>query len=181
VPDEARLIETGAGLVPEENGWFVLNAADAPWWRHETFGTSCSFEGEPEFPELGINIDVLRPGQPNGMYHSESVQEDFLVVAGECLLLIEGEERPLKAWDFVHCPPGTEHIFVGAGSGPCLIVMVGSRVEQTIRYPVSELATRHHAGVEEETAVPAEAYARFAKGDTGPVPEGVLPSLDVRR
>jgi uncharacterized cupin superfamily protein len=174
---EARLDRTDAGLVPADDGWFVLNAADAPWWRHDLFGASCYFEGEPEFPEYGVRVKVLWPGQPNGMYHAESVQEDFLVVAGECLLLIEGEERPLRAWDFVHCPAETEHIFVGAGSGPCVIVMVGSRAPHAIRYVVSDLALRYGAGVEEETAEPDEAYVRFPGGETGPVPEGALPSL----
>jgi uncharacterized cupin superfamily protein len=175
VTEEARLERTDAGLVPAGDGWFVVNAMDAPWWHTEGFGVSCSFEGDVEFEEYGINVHVLWPGQPNGMYHRESVQEDFLVVAGECLVLIEGEERRLKAWDFVHCPAGTDHIFVGACSGPCVIVMVGSRAEHTILYPVSELASRHGAGVEEETAVPAEAYARFPKGGLGPAPDGVLP------
>jgi uncharacterized cupin superfamily protein len=173
--EQAKLEQTDAGLVPAGDGWFVVNALDAPWWHVQGFGASCSFEGEPEFAEYGVNIHVLWPGEPNGMYHHESVQEDFLVVAGECLLLIEGEERPLKAWDFVHCPAGTEHIFVGSGSGPCVIVMVGSRAEHTILYPVSELAQRHGAGVEEETRVSREAYARFPKGGPGPAPDGVLP------
>jgi uncharacterized cupin superfamily protein len=176
VTEEARLEQTEAGLVPVGEGWFVLNAAAAPWWRHDSFGTTCGFEGESEFPEYGINVHVLQPGQPNGLYHGETVQEDFLVVAGECLVLIEGEERPLKAWDLVHCPAGTEHIFVGAGSGPCVIVMVGSRAEHTIRYPVSDLAPKHGAGVSEETAVPAEAYAPWAQGQEGPAPDGALPS-----
>jgi uncharacterized cupin superfamily protein len=176
VTAEARLEQTHAGLVPSDDGWFVLNATAAPWWHVEGFGASCSFEGAAEFAEYGMNVHVIWPGEPNGMYHHESVQEDFLVVAGECLLLIEGEERPLKAWDFVHCPAGTEHIFIGAGTGPCVIVMVGSRAEHTILlYPVSELAQRHGAGVEEETTVPREAYARFPKGGPGPAPDGVLP------
>jgi uncharacterized cupin superfamily protein len=173
--DEARLDQTDAGLVPADDGWYVVNAADAAWGRHEHLGTWCTFEGEVRFPEYGIGIHVLWPGQPNGMYHAESVQEDFLVVAGECLLLIEGEERPLRAWDFVHCPGETEHIFVGAGSGPCVIVMAGSRAEHTIRYPVSELASRHGASVEVETGVPKEAYARFPPPGPAPAPEGVLP------
>src|SRR5262249_10022501 len=102
--------------------------------------------------------------------------ENFLVLSGECLLLIEAQERPLKAWDFVHCPPGTEHIFVGRGDGPCLIVMVGARGDkEVIRYPVSELARKHGASVERETADPAEAYARFPAGATGPMPRGALP------
>ena len=174
---EARLEAVEGGVAPATDGWFVLNAADAPWYRHEYFGASSDFEGAVRFAEYGVGIHVLWPGQPNGMYHGESVQEDFLVVAGECLLLIEEEERPLRAWDFVHCPAGAEHIFVGAGDGPCVIVMMGSRAEHTIRYPVSELATRHGAGVEAETGVPAEAYARFERWQMGPAPDGVLPSL----
>jgi uncharacterized cupin superfamily protein len=111
------------------------------------------------------------------MYHAESAQEDFLVVAGECLLLVEEEERPLKAWDFVHCPGGTEHIFVGAGSGPCVIVMAGARPpEGTIRYAPSDVARAHGASVEEETALPEEAYARFPPWERRPAPKGVLPS-----
>jgi uncharacterized cupin superfamily protein len=175
--EEARPERTEAGLVPVGDGWFVVNAADAPWRRSETFGASCYFEGEAKFPEVGVRIKVLWPGQPNGMYHRESVQEDFLVLSGECLLLIEGEERPLKAWDFVHCPAGTDHIFIGAGPGPCVIFMVGSRAEESIVYPVSELALKHGAGVEEETPNPAEAYARFPDGEIGPMPDGLLPAL----
>ena len=126
--EKARLEQTEAGLVPSPgDGWFVLNAADGVWWQSDYFGASVSFEGEPEFPEYGLNIHVLWPGQPNGLYHQESVQEDFLVIHGECLVLIEGEERTLKAWDFVHCPPDTEHGFVGAGAGPCVIFMTGAR------------------------------------------------------
>jgi uncharacterized cupin superfamily protein len=98
--------------------WFVVNVRDARWRRHETFGASCRFETpQTPFDQLGVNIRVLQPGEPNCLYHSENLQEDFLVLAGECLLLVDGEERPLQAWDFVHCPPGTEHVFVGAGDG----------------------------------------------------------------
>ena len=125
---------------------------------------------------------MLQPGQPNGMYHSETEQEDFLVLAGECLLLVEGEERPLRAWDFVHCPPGTEHIFVGAGDRPCVIFMAGARSEgRSIVYPRNELALRHGAGVETETqstvrgvrAVPAVAVR--AAGRAGPACPGLDP------
>ncbi len=108
---------------------------------------------------------MLEPGQPACMYHGEDEQEDFLVLAGECLLLIEGEERPLKAWDFVHCPKSTEHVFVGAGSGPCAVLAVGSRSGGGVVYPASELAQRHGAGVAAETHSPEEAYAGF-KRDT---------------
>ena len=117
MPDRARLDPTEHGLVPKGEGWFVLNAQEAPWWQSAYFGASTSFEGEPEFPEYGMNIHVLWPGQPNGLYHRESVQEDFLVVAGECLVLIEGQELPLKAWDFVHCPAGTITSSSGRGRG----------------------------------------------------------------
>jgi uncharacterized cupin superfamily protein len=176
VPDEARLVERDGGLVPESDGWFVVNAANTPWWRSDDLGASCDFEGDAEFPEVGIRLKVLWPGQPNGMYHSEEAQEDFLLLAGECLLLIEGEERRLKAWDFVHCPPGTGHIFVGAGEGPCLLVMVGARGSgEAIRYLVSELAARRGASVVAETASPEEAYAGYSGGATGPMRDDALP------
>jgi uncharacterized cupin superfamily protein len=113
-----------------------------------------------KFAEVGFTLAVLSPGKPSGMYHAESSQENFLVLAGECALLVEGAERRLRAWDFVHCPPGTEHVFVGAGEGPCIILMIGGRTgEKRIVYPASEPARRHGAGVETETTSPSEAYA----------------------
>ena len=169
--EEARLEQLDAGLTPVTEGWFVVNVRDAAWVTSESFGDACTFEGEgtPPFGEIGFTLGVLQPGKPSALYHRESNQEDFLVVAGECLLLIEGEERPLKAWDFVHCPSGTNHSFVGTGDGPCVIFMTGARMEnkETV-YLRSELAIRHGAGVEKETSVPREAKASFPKWQRGP-------------
>jgi uncharacterized cupin superfamily protein len=169
VTEEARLEEDGSGLVPVSEGWFVVNVRDTRWEDHDTFGAGCVFESrEASFTQLGINICVLQPGQPNCRYHRESLQEDFLVLAGECLLLVEEQERRLKAWDFVHCPPGTNHVFVGAGDGPCAILMTGVRSDdEEIVYPVSALALRHGAGVDVETDSPAEAYAEFSRAAPG--------------
>src|ERR671935_2491406 len=172
---EAPLHDSGSGLAPAAEGWFVVNVRDAEWLTSEEgakqpSGSECAFESQEFwFRQLGIRLHVLPPGQPNGLYHSESEQEDFLVLAGECVLLVEGEERRLRAWDFVHCPPGTEHIFVGAGDGPCVIFMAGGRTgEKRITYPRSELALRYGAGVETETSVPREAKAPFPKWHPGP-------------
>jgi uncharacterized cupin superfamily protein len=172
--DEAKLDDVGSGLAPVSPGWFVVNANDAAWVRNEAFGNRCVFEStdrvlmdrpdlEPHyFTQTGFTLAVLEPGKPSGMYHAESSQEDFLVLSGTCLLLIEEQERPLKAWDFVHCPPGTNHTFVGTGDQPCVIFMTGARREgDTIVYPRSDTALAHDAGVETETPSPAEAYARF--------------------
>jgi uncharacterized cupin superfamily protein len=157
---EARLEDSGSGLAPAGDGWFVVNVRDAEWWASDAFGTGCGFESrEFSFPDFGFNISVLEPGQPNCLYHSESQQEDFLVLSGQCKVLVEGEERLLQAWDFVHCPAGTEHVFVGAGDGPCAILMAGARREdEKILYPVSELAARYDASADEETSDPREAY-----------------------
>jgi uncharacterized cupin superfamily protein len=173
--EQAKLKETEVGLVPEGDGWFVVNAREARWYENEAFGQFCRFEGEPRFPELGINVSVLHPGQPSCMYHREDKQEDFLILRGECLLLIEGEERPLKAWDLVHCPPWTEHVFVGGNSGPCFILSVGARPDDEVIYPVSEIALEHGAGVEQETPSPEQAYARFPRSVERPYQEGDLP------
>ena len=156
---EATITQTENGAVVETDGWFVLNAADARWTRNEQAGAWCDFEGNAPFPLYGANIHVVRPGQPNGLYHAESAQEDFLVLSGECLCLIEGEERRLKAWDFVHCPAGTYHVFVGAGDGPCAILMLGARVEgKTLHYPADPLAAKHGAAASEDTTSPRDAY-----------------------
>jgi uncharacterized cupin superfamily protein len=168
---EAPLERKENGLRPAGEGWFVLNARDARWFEGE-LGFYASFEAEDlRFDQVGITLGIIRPGEPSGMYHGEDAQEDFLVLSGECLLLIEGEERRLRAWDFVHCPPWTEHIFVGTGDAPCLVVGVGARRKgRGIRYPVSELAVKHGAGVETETTEPREAYARFSEDKPVPCP-----------
>jgi uncharacterized cupin superfamily protein len=146
--------------------WFVVNVADADWFRHRGyFGWRCSFEPPDEhFEQYGINIRVLEPGKPNCLYHrEEQAQEDFLVLQGEGTLLIDGEERPVKAWDFVHMPPGVEHVMIG-GEGPCIVLMVGARnAGDDLFYPVSELAAKYGASAEEDTPDPDVAYARFGQ------------------
>ena len=174
MPDEAPLTQTPGGLVPKGPGWFVLNARDARWLTGD-FGAYTRFEGEDRFPSIGVNIGVLEPGQAACYYHGEDEQEDFLVLSGECLLLIEGEERPLRTWDFVHCPAWTEHVFVGAGDRPCAVLAVGTRLTGAVVYPTSELAQRHRAGVTRETRDPAQAYADVADDIETPYQAGWLP------
>jgi uncharacterized cupin superfamily protein len=173
---EAQLTKTDAGLVVESEGWFVLNARGGRWWRSEAKGQGTELEGSHQFPQLGFHLNVLAPGQ-HGVYHGEVGEEDFLVVSGECVLVIEGEERHLKAWDFVHCPPWTQHVFVGEGDRPCVIVMAGSRAEGfDVVYPVNELAAKHDASVPVETSNWEEAHARFGQGQLSAYREGWLPS-----
>ena len=160
---EAKLEQTEHGVAPATDGWFTLNLRDAVWRHADGRGAVCvaldDFEGERRDVQFGVNPFVLQPGEPMSMYHWEADQEAFLVVSGEAVLIVEGEERPLRAWDFVHCPPWTEHIFVGAGDGPCSILMVGGRtMPWEVVYPVSELAARHNASVTEETTDPRDAY-----------------------
>lgn len=164
------------GMKPSGEGWFVLNARDAVWLDGR-FGAYTRFEGAAGFPQLGFNIAVVEPGQPVCYYHGEGDQENFLVLSGECLLLIEGEERSLGPWDFVHCPPWTEHVFVGAGKGPCAILAVGARTGSGVVYPKSELARHHGAGVERETADPKEAYAQIPRDEAVGYRDGWLPGM----
>jgi uncharacterized cupin superfamily protein len=169
---------TKFGLAPDGEGWFVLNARESRWRDTGRFGKFCNFEGKKRFRQLGITINVLEPGQPMGLYHSERAQEGFLVVAGECLLLVQGEERPLKTWDFFHCPGGTEHIIVGAGNGTSVVLAVGARGGRTgLAYPVDPVALKHDAGVEKPTTKAAEAYAGFAGWARSSYGEGWLPDL----
>jgi uncharacterized cupin superfamily protein len=145
--------------------WNIVNVADAPAMEHEAAGASIRLIDEAQVTDLSVNIRVLQPGQPNGKYHSETVQEDFLVLAGECVAILDGEERLLRAWDFVHCPPGVAHVFVGAGDGPCAVLMVGARKpDRVYHYPVSELAARFGASPPAETADPREAYSDWKPG-----------------
>ena len=176
---EARLQSTEQGLVPAGEGWFVLNARDARWRPAEGRGAYCTFEGEPEFSQYGIHLVALEPGDAMAMYHWEADQEDFLVLAGEALLIVEGEERPLRRWDFVHCPAGTKHVILGAGDASCLVLAAGARGLSTGPdwggYSVDEAAIRHGAGVEQETTEAEEAYARFPSRESNRYREGWLP------
>ena len=171
--DEARMEQLETGLAPVTDGWFVVNIPEAAWVTNEARGDACIFESDDVmFADVGFTLCVIQPGQVPGKYHREANQENFLVLAGECLLLIEGQERRLRAWDFVHCPADTEHAFVGAGDGPCVIFMTGARNgwpdAKGIVYPRSELALGHGAGVEVETTVSAEAYAGLPPWSPGP-------------
>jgi uncharacterized cupin superfamily protein len=159
--NEATLQDTPYGRNPAEEGWFVLNLGDALAVRNEVKGGAVyplEPQGQP-FKGLGVNVHVVWPGEPTAMYHSEGVREAFLVLSGECTLIVEEQERPLRQWDFFHCPAGTRHIFVGAGDGPCAILMMGARPDEPLHYPVSEVAAKHGASVAQETPNPDEAYA----------------------
>ncbi len=157
--EEAHLEETEDGTFVTTDGWFALHVSEAPWMTSERFGGGCRFEGKTRFPEVGVNLRILEPGKPACLYHREEAQEDFFVLAGECIFVVEEQERHLKAGHFVHCPAGTNHVFVGAGEERCVILMVGHRPEtEAICYPVSEVAAKHGASVEKETPDPREAY-----------------------
>jgi len=177
VGNEATLRKTKYGLVYDGEGWFVVNARESRWRDTGPLGFYCDFEGKRRFPQLGINLNVLEPGQPIGRYHRENAQEAFLVLAGRCLLIVEGEERELETWDLFHCPPQTEHVILGAGDGPSVVLAVGARGigRKGLVYPVSDVALRHAAGVEQETAKPAEAYAPLPSWRRCTYREGWLP------
>jgi uncharacterized cupin superfamily protein len=168
--DEARSEETPYGRHITSDGWFVVNLADALAVRNaEKGGAVYPLEGrEVRFRDFGVNVRVLPPGQPNALYHAETGQEGFLVLSGECTLVVEEEERTLRQWDYFHCPANTSHVFVGAGDGPCVILMIGSRPDIALRYPVSDLAAKYGASVAKETDDGDEAYADWP-GEYAPV------------
>ncbi len=187
---EAPLEQTEHGLLPAGEGWFVLNARGAAWGRCEGKGKWPLLESKRAiFPQLGVGLTVLEPGEPMAMYHWETDQEDFLVLSGEALVVVEGRERPLQQWDFVHCPAGTNHVIVGAGDGPCVVFAVGAREHHTYRtpdggiegtddwgaYTVDEAALRHGAGVEEETNDAKVAYGHFPERVPTRYHDGWLP------
>jgi uncharacterized cupin superfamily protein len=158
---EARIEETATGRQPADDGWFILNLAELGWATVPGGGTWSSFESPAaRSPMLGIGVHILWPGDRPGYYHWESEQEGFLVLSGECLAIVEGQERRMGPWDYLHCPPGTAHITIGAGDGPCAIVMVGTRTPgHATRYVVDPTAARHGAAVAVETDSAREAYA----------------------
>jgi mannose-6-phosphate isomerase-like protein (cupin superfamily) len=183
VAPEAELEQTEHGLVPKGKGWFVLNMRDAEWRHAGGRGAVCvaldDFEGRRRSDQLGVNPFVLGPGEPMAMYHREADQEDFLLVSGEALLIVEGEERQLRAWDFVHCPPRTRHVIVGAGRGPCLVIAIGARERSeepdALGFTVEEAARRHGASVEVDTMDGGAAYAAIPSREPTAYRDGWLP------
>jgi uncharacterized cupin superfamily protein len=181
---EARARKTEHGHAPEGEGWYVLNMRDAEWRYAAGRGAVCvvsdDFEGwRRDAGQLGVNPFVLMPGEPMAMYHWEADQEDFLVVSGEATLIVEGEERQLRAWDFVHCPVHTKHVIVGAGNGPCLVIAVGARAHDgqpdSIGFTFDEVARRYDASVDEDTTDGDVAYARVPPREPAVYRDGWLP------
>ena len=181
---ESKLVKTEHGLVPKGEGWYVLNMRDAEWRHADGRGAVCivgdDFEGwRREADQLGVNPFVLMPGEPMAMYHWEADQEDFLVVSGEAVLVVEGEERQLRAWDFFHSPPKTKHVLVGSGNGPCLVIAVGAREDSegpdAIGFPADQTAKRHGASVEEDTTDGGVAYGNVQPRKPTAYRDGWLP------
>jgi uncharacterized cupin superfamily protein len=176
---EAPQEDTEHGRKAAGEGWYVLNARDACWYDRGERGAVCDFEAGQDWAQVGVNLFVLQPGNPMAMYHWEADQEDYLILHGEAVLIAEGEERPLKQWDFVHCPAEMNHVIVGAGSGPCVVVAVGAREHQDGPgwggYHVDETAQRHNASSEEETTNAQVAYARFTQREPTRYRDGWLP------
>jgi uncharacterized cupin superfamily protein len=143
---------------------FIRNVADALATARPGQAISIDFESEDTpWPDTGVNVTVMEPGQPNCLYHREPVQEDFLVLHGECIAIVDGEEHRLRQWDFLHCPAGVDHVFVGAGDGPCAVLMIGSRRLDEAHYPVNEVAAKYGASADAATDDPAEAYVEWRR------------------
>lgn len=164
--EEAPLARTPAGFAVDGDGWYIVNVAEVAGGASSALGGSVKLAGYREdawaSPELAVNIRVLEPGVPNARYHRENVDEAFLVLRGECLAVVEEQERRLRKGDFLYAPAGTAHIFVGAGDGPCSVLMMSRRIreeDEAIEYPASEVAARHGASVKTTTTSAEEAYS----------------------
>jgi uncharacterized cupin superfamily protein len=147
-----------------EDKWFKHNLSEVQGFEHPKIGKAYLFgESYPRelFGDYGVNIRVLEPDQPASLYHAESVDETFLVLGGECFALVEGEKVPLRKWDFLHCRPGVHHLLVGAGGGPCWILMIGGRKDDdSPHFPVDDAAAGYGASVARETSDPRDAWAQ---------------------
>ena len=82
---EARREQTEYGRTAADEGWFVVNVRDAAWMTNEYFGEACVFEGHAvRFPQVGYTIHVLARTAQRAL-PPRGDQEDFLVLAGECI------------------------------------------------------------------------------------------------
>lgn len=165
----ASIVQTEQGTVPQGEGWYVLNAAEARWNAREPEGQWLDFEPDgASFPGMGMTLAVLQPGEPACLYHAEPVFEGCLILDGEAVAIVEEDEVPLRRWDFMHWAAGTNHVVVGAGDGPCTLLIFGVRSE-TVHYPASATAARHGASAKQPTDQPSEAYAGW-RGELRHVP-----------
>jgi uncharacterized cupin superfamily protein len=173
--DEAPLERTEAGVGPTSDGWFIVNIAEAIGVGRVGLGVAATFGSVYDDPRpYGVNVHVLQPGEPSCMYHRDNCEEMFLVLSGECVAVVEDQERRMTRGDFLKTPVGCAHVLIGAGDGPCAILMAGPNIEpDDVYYPESEVAGRHGAAVEQATAEPKEAYARFDRRP--PQPLGRVP------
>ena len=158
--------------------WFVRNVREMKWWDRGPRGSVAELVGDDD-AQVGVNLFVLGPGQPMSMYHWEADQEGFLVLSGEALLIVEDEERPLRQWDYFHCPPNVSHTIVGAGSGPSAILAIGAREHQdgrtgaAIRLRGRDEARRERRGGDERRR--RSRTRAFRRGAEGEFREGWLP------
>ncbi|MFL5830762.1 MAG: cupin domain-containing protein [Solirubrobacteraceae bacterium] len=170
--DEARIDETEQGRLPADEGWFILNLGEMAWETVPGFGAWRDFNWarkSDDEPGIGVHMHVLHPGESFGYYHAEAAQEGFIVLSGECLAVVEGQERRMRQWDYFHSPPGTAHVTVGAGDGPCAILMFGSPdPRRKVEWIADETAAKYGASVERTTGIDSEAY--------GEVPEEIRTS-----
>lgn len=165
---KAQIETTPEGQVPVDGGWFVLNLGELAWEAAPGFGTWRDFNppgADPDAPGIGVHVHVFQPGESNGYYHAEDAQEGFLVLSGECVAVIEGAEHRMRQWDYFHSPPGTAHITVGAGDGPCAILMFGSPdPRRPVTWIANDTAAKYGASVARTTNRDTEVY-----GDLPPV------------
>jgi mannose-6-phosphate isomerase-like protein (cupin superfamily) len=172
--NEATIERTAEGVRPVGDGWFVVNVADLAASGNSRMGITGSPEPrDARFAEFGVNLRVLEPGQFNARYHRENEQEGFLVLSGECILVVEGEERRLRSGDFFHSPPLTGHVFIGCGDRACTILMVGGRTRGWCEgegFPVDVTAARYDASVPQPTDSPKIAYADIPSDEPSRLP-----------
>jgi Cupin domain len=160
---EASVRMSKNGLVTDGEGWFVVNARESRWRDEGPLGSYCTFEGKRAIPAFRDQYQRPRAGRDDGDVPPRDRQEAFLILAGECTLIVEGRGRQLVAWDFFYCPPGTGHSIVAAGRQAAVVLAVGARgrgVGGGVVYPVCKAAARYGASVARETTSSAAAYAK---------------------
>jgi hypothetical protein len=153
---ESQLEKTEHGLVSKGEGWFVLNKRDAVWRHVDGRGASASLAPISKASGNSSSSASIRScsgsGRTDGHVPLEGRSGGLPRGVGEAVLIIEGEERQLRAWDFVHCPPNTKRVIGGAGSGPCFVIAVGAREHDSlcvtgVVYVIKSIRIRARGGI----------------------------------